>query len=152
VVHHALCTSDCLHPCPTRKGYLDNGLAREWAGRTATARRLLEQQPQELPFGLPQPQRARQRQQPRQRHQPCRLPRGPPPPAPFNVRTPGRDSSGCTRRVTDPRVTDPRVQTRSRDQGLQTLISPGPGGAPPAQGCPRARRRWNHAPLFCASS
>jgi hypothetical protein len=27
VVHHALCTSDCLHPCPTRKGYLDNGPA-----------------------------------------------------------------------------------------------------------------------------
>jgi hypothetical protein len=27
VVHHALCTSDCLHPCPTRKGYRDNGLA-----------------------------------------------------------------------------------------------------------------------------
>jgi hypothetical protein len=27
VVHHALCVSDGLHPCPTRKGYRDNGPA-----------------------------------------------------------------------------------------------------------------------------
>jgi hypothetical protein len=27
VVHHALCASDRLHPCPTRKGYRDNGPA-----------------------------------------------------------------------------------------------------------------------------
>jgi hypothetical protein len=27
VVHHALCASDRLHPCPTRKGYRRNGLA-----------------------------------------------------------------------------------------------------------------------------
>ena len=27
VVHHALCVSGGLHPCPTRKGYRDNGPA-----------------------------------------------------------------------------------------------------------------------------
>jgi hypothetical protein len=63
-----------------------------------------------------------------------------------------KGSSGYTRSVTDPRVPDPRVQIHYRDQGLQTLIRTGPGGCPAGAGCPRARRRRNRAPLFCAAS
>ena len=87
-------------------------------GRAAAARRLLEQQPQELPFGHPQPQPARQCQQQRW------LPWGLPPPAPFIDRAAGRDSSGKSGRVTDP-----RVQTRSRDRRPR-LCRPTPAWPP----------------------
>jgi hypothetical protein len=51
------------------------------------------------------------------------------PPAPFTIRAAGRDSSGSTRRVTDPRVPDPRVQTRSGDR-RSPLARPAPSQRP----------------------
>ena len=66
-----------------------------------------------------------------------------PPPAPFTVRAAGRDSSGSTRRVPDP-----RVQT----QGSQTQGSrPAPViGDPRWQGLPRANDRTiRTAPAHC---
>ncbi|WP_399225431.1 SUMF1/EgtB/PvdO family nonheme iron enzyme [Synechococcus sp. Cruz CV-v-12] len=64
----------------------------------AAARRFVEQQPQELPLGLPQ-------QPPPRQHQ-HRVPRLLPPPAPFHVRAGRWSSAGSAR----------GVQTRSGDR------------------------------------